>query len=64
MTLGAYIERLRNGGRLPDEILDTHLESGCSDCGRRLTLDAEISVCVCRDCQNVANYRAWWETQT
>jgi len=63
MTLDAYIERLRNGGRLLEEILDARLESGCSDCGRRLTLDAEISVCVCRDCQSVSNWRAWWETR-
>jgi len=63
VTLTDYITRLQNHGQLPSEILDARLESGCSDCGRRLTLDAEVSVCVCRDCQSVANYRAWWETR-
>jgi len=28
-------------------------ESGCSDCGRRLILDSEVSVSVCRPCQDV-----------
>lgn len=29
------------------------LESGCTDCGRRLVLDSEVSVCVCGTCQDV-----------
>ena len=52
MSLTDYITRLRNGGKLPGEILSARLESGCSDCGRRLTLDREISVSVCQECQS------------
>lgn len=53
MTLADYATRLRNNGALPRELLDARVESGCSDCGRRLTLDREITASVCVRCQDV-----------
>ena len=64
MSLSDYITRLRNHGVLPAELLAARVERGCTDCGKRLTLDAEISVSVCASCQSVANREAWWNTSS
>ena len=52
MTLIEYVDRLQHRGQTLAERLDSRWEAGCSDCGKRLTLDREVEVSVCVSCQD------------
>lgn len=45
-------------------LCDAGAERGCTDCGRRLTLDSEIAVSVCRECQDAFLRVLAWDNTT